>query len=171
MLCDLLTTPVTRFPGYKSVFRDRDTEDLVLRRGRTYRRWRRWHEAGLRSYAAVQVPGVQDLVRRLQRMNRWRQMTDELFAEMAAKARTFLELADWHAGKAGDPPFPQEKGRNPKVAAAYFRATGEVVRSLTLAGVRLQELQAEEEKRAKAAAFAAESARRLEEWEEKTRPK
>jgi len=103
-------------------------------------------------------------------MNRWRELTEELYTAAAEKARTFFDLAEWHAGKAGDPPFPQEKGRNPKAAAAYLRAAGEVTRSLALAGIRLEELRREDEKRAKAAAFAEEGRRSLEEWE-RTHPR
>ncbi len=92
---------------------------------------------------------------------------------MAAKSRTFLALAEFHAGKTGDPPLPQPKGPNPKTASAYFRAAAEVVSSLTLAGARLEELSRGDEKRKASSQFPAhpdeeESRRHLEEWERKT---
>jgi hypothetical protein len=63
------------------------------------------------------------------------------------------------------PSSRRNTGRTPTTAAAYFRATGEVVRALALAGVRLEEPRAEEEKRAKATAFAEEARWSVEESE------
>ncbi len=83
-------------------------------------------------------------------------------AEPVAAGGIFLGLARGHAGGPGDPPFPQEKGRIPRTAAAHLRASGERSRFLALAGVRV-----EEEKRAKAAAVRHESDWSAEVWERK----
>jgi len=94
-------------------------------------------------------------------MGGWWQVTEKDLEELAETARKFLALALWHAGREGEPPFPQRE-RKAKEAASYLRAAGEVSRAIALARVRVEELRLEQEKRAR---LEEESRRRLEEWQ------
>ena len=98
-------------------------------------------------------------------MNGWREATDGLLEEMGKLASDIAALARWHAGKPGAPPFEPPEGRKPRLAASYAKAAAEITRSLALAGVRVEELRAEEQKRARLGEDAEESRRRVAEWE------